>query len=103
RFGADFVGLNFYPGSPRCISEAQARPILQAIAYATPAGLFVNETWDRIRESVLRLGLNAVQVHADQLPPSPFNQLLFSSLPAFSVRDASSLTVVTQFLQRCHF
>jgi phosphoribosylanthranilate isomerase len=69
RLGADFIGLNFYPGSPRCISEGQARLILQALPVSvTPVALFVNETWDHMRDTAQRLGISTVQVHGDAAP-----------------------------------
>ena len=44
KCGADFIGLNFYPGSPRCVSRGQAQLILQALpANVTPVALFVND------------------------------------------------------------
>ncbi len=90
RFGADFVGLNFYPGSPRCISEGQARLIMQALpANVTPVALFVNEAWEDIRERAERLGIKTVQVHGDKVEQPPFASLEW--ILTTSVKDQSSL------------
>src|SRR5262245_42322042 len=68
RLGADVIGLNSYPGSPRCVSQSTARLILQALpASAIPVALFVNESWDHIRAAVQRLGIRTVQVHGDKI------------------------------------
>jgi phosphoribosylanthranilate isomerase len=67
--GVDALGLNFFPGSPRCVSEATAlelartRPALGALV-----GVFVDEAPGRIRELVQRCGLTAVQLHGDEPP-----------------------------------
>ena len=45
--GVDMIGLNFYAKSPRCINEATARAIVQALpASVVPVALFVNEPPD---------------------------------------------------------
>ncbi len=67
--GADAIGLNFYPRSPRCVTTQTA----QAIAAALPAnvlkvGLFVNETPERIRELAAAIPLDVVQLHGDETP-----------------------------------
>lgn len=102
EFGADFIGLNFYPRSPRCINEDQATLILQFLAAnVTPVALFVNEPWDRMREAAVRLGIGTVQVHADNLEPPPDQSLAW--IPAFSVRhdsDFSELATVILGLVR---
>ena len=93
RFGADFIGLNFYAGSPRCISEGQARLIMQALPQSvTPIGLFVNEPWEQIDEVTKRLGLTMVQVHGDELTPCPIWDLGW--VPAFPIRDESSFAAM---------
>jgi len=64
-----------------------------------PVALFVNETWEQIRTVAVRLGLNWVQVHGDQLQPCPFADLRW--IPAFPIRDASRLTVIRDFVESC--
>ncbi len=97
EFGADFIGLNFYPGSPRCVSEGQARLILQTKPRTSPVGLFVNESWERIRDVTARLGLIFVQVHGDHIEPCPFPNL--SWIPAFGVVDASSFMNIGKLIE----
>jgi phosphoribosylanthranilate isomerase len=100
RLGADYLGLNFYPGSPRCISEGQARLIVQALPQqVTPVALFANAPWERVRETAARLGMRMVQVHGEELSPCPFPGLVW--MPAFPVRDASSFAPIEKLLQAC--
>ncbi|WP_224247200.1 phosphoribosylanthranilate isomerase [Hyalangium gracile] len=67
--GADALGLNFYPRSPRYVEPATAaalghtRPGLGAVV-----GVFVNESPDIIRARVRECGLTAVQLHGDEPP-----------------------------------
>src|SRR5207244_12689646 len=47
RLGVDAVGLNFYAGSPRCVSEETAALIVRALPpFVEPVGLFVNDPLD---------------------------------------------------------
>ena len=65
--GADLIGLNFYPPSPRCISESTAREI-RAVLPATvwSVGVFVNADREHIVALTERLNLHAVQFHGDE-------------------------------------
>lgn len=57
EFGADFLGFNFYPSSPRYIAPERARPILERIPPEVGCvALFVNEPKEKVR-SVLGWGL----------------------------------------------
>jgi phosphoribosylanthranilate isomerase len=88
RFGADFIGLNFYPGSPRCIDETQARLIVGGLPPSVMSvALFVNEHWNRIRELTGRCEINIAQVHGEPISPCPFTELRW--IPAFGLQDES--------------
>ncbi len=101
RLGADFIGLNFYPGSPRCISEGQARLIVQALpSDVTPVGLFVNETWARIHEITARLKIDTIQIHGDQVEPCPLHDRRW--IPAIPVRDKSDFDALAESLLRTY-
>jgi phosphoribosylanthranilate isomerase len=68
--GADFLGLNFWPGSPRHVELAAAGEIAAAALAARSSirlvGLFVNERRERVEEIVEALGLDFVQLHGDE-------------------------------------
>ena len=67
--GADALGFNFWPRSPRYISQNAARSVIQRIApLISSVGVFVNEDQRRIAEIVSDVGLSAVQLHGDETP-----------------------------------
>jgi len=65
--GAEMIGLNFYPPSPRCLSIDQAREIRRAIgARAIVVGVFVNASRDYVEERRRELDLDMIQFHGDE-------------------------------------
>ncbi len=78
--GADLLGLNFWPGSPRVVSLAQAGAIAAAARLATrqrrepargPAllvGVFVDPEPSFVAAAVEAAGLDLVQLHGDEEP-----------------------------------
>jgi phosphoribosylanthranilate isomerase len=96
--GADMIGLNFYPKSPRCIDEAAARTILQVLpASVTPVALFVNESLALMQRTIDALDLRTVQIHGDL---SEGLLAGFECIPAFAVRDSVSLAHITAEVER---
>jgi len=64
--GADMVGLNFYPRSPRYIEPKVARQIVEAIPRSVqPVGVFVDALADEIRRIANATGIRCVQLHGD--------------------------------------
>jgi phosphoribosylanthranilate isomerase len=87
--GADAIGLNFVASSPRCVSEALARQIVQALpAGFMSVGVFVDADYEQLMQIKQRVGLCCLQLHGDESPA-----LLARCLPhaykALRVRDAS--------------
>ena len=65
--GADFIGLNFYPPSPRCLTLEPAAAIARAVkGRARLVGVFVNATRAYIEERLELLGLDLLQFHGDE-------------------------------------
>ena len=68
--GASALGFNFYPKSPRYVSEETAAGIVATLpASVCKVGVFVNETPDRVSDSVSRAGLDVAQIHGDVRHP----------------------------------
>jgi phosphoribosylanthranilate isomerase len=67
--GADAIGLNFYPPSPRCISVEKAAEIRAAIPASIPvSGVFVNVAPGEIVAIGRRVGFDIAQLHGDESP-----------------------------------
>jgi len=68
--GADAIGLNFYPNSPRYIEPAQAAKIIEKLPpFVTVVGVFVNHRDPQnLEDFAVSLGLHAVQLHGNETP-----------------------------------
>lgn len=67
--GADAIGLNFWPGSPRHVGLAQARQIVQAVRGAvTVVGLFVDAGAEELARVRREVALDVLQLHGE-VPP----------------------------------
>jgi phosphoribosylanthranilate isomerase len=68
--GADAIGLNFYPSSPRYIDPARAAKIIEKLPpFVTIVGIFVNHPDPQnLEDFALALGLHAVQLHGNETP-----------------------------------
>jgi phosphoribosylanthranilate isomerase len=96
--GADAVGLNFYPKSPRFLTPAQAAGIVRALpAFTAPVGVFVGMPLRQVCAVAFQLGLRGVQTYDDQPPDEdPFP---FAHVPAFRVKDVAGLEHVRRFVE----
>ncbi len=67
--GADMIGLNFYPPSPRYVSPERARTIVEHLPPDVLAvGIFVNETAEAMMHVAEVSGVKKVQLHGDEVP-----------------------------------
>jgi phosphoribosylanthranilate isomerase len=67
NLGADFIGLNFYPRSPRKISAKHAKEIVSQIPpFVTSVGLFVDEPVPSVAKTVKATGIKAAQLHGNE-------------------------------------
>jgi phosphoribosylanthranilate isomerase len=101
ELGADAVGLNFYPASPRYVDPARAAAILRELPpFVEAVGLFVNVP---LHEAVARLAplprVRCVQWHGEGREPPDGSG--YHLIPAFPVRDAAGLAEVTRYLDSC--
>ncbi|HEY3104139.1 MAG TPA: bifunctional indole-3-glycerol-phosphate synthase TrpC/phosphoribosylanthranilate isomerase TrpF [Pyrinomonadaceae bacterium] len=72
--GADMLGFNFYPRSPRFIELSNAREIIEAVRShrgaqhrpVTIVGVFVNESVDGVIRIANEAKLDGIQLHGDE-------------------------------------
>ena len=96
--GADALGFNFWPQSPRYISPRAAREMINRLSPVVSAvGVFVNEEANRIIDIASEVGLTAVQLHGDESPE--FCQRLGSikTIKAIRVGQDFDLSVIESY------
>ena len=99
--GADALGLNFYPKSPRYVERDQARAIVDALPKdVVKVGLFVNADADDVRRTFDDLGLDLIQLHGDE-PPSFLGQLGDRPVMRAFRLDRRGLEPVGEYLEDC--
>jgi len=99
--GADAVGLNFHPPSPRSLSPAQARELLDRLPpFVEAVGVFVQRRLDELRELLGELGrVRTVQVHGGE--PEVVAAAPYHYVPALQVRDEADLRRAEAYLEAC--
>jgi phosphoribosylanthranilate isomerase len=99
RAGADLIGLNFYPASPRYVSPEQARDIVSHLraelgdACPTLVGVFVNASADEVRAIVESADLDYAQLSGDE-PPATLHAL--SGIAFKAIRPADEAAALEQ-------
>jgi phosphoribosylanthranilate isomerase len=89
--GADAIGLNFYPASPRYVSPETARTLSRIIGkQATVVGVFVNANPGDVAAIAQRVGLDYVQLHGDEEPDWAERASQFVSLQGMPLIKAVS-------------
>jgi len=67
--GADALGFNFYPPSPRAVTPAQAWGIIRRLPpFVEAVGVFVNWSSDAVTAMARAVRLASVQLHGDESP-----------------------------------
>lgn len=99
--GADAIGLNFYRLSPRYVEPKQADGILRRLPpFVDAVGLFVEQPLGEAIRLVKQLGrIGTIQWHGER--HEVVNTFPFRFIPAFHVRDGSSLAIIATYVRAC--
>jgi phosphoribosylanthranilate isomerase len=97
ELGADLIGLNFYPRSPRYVEPNIARQIVKTLSADVDAvGVFVDGNAEEIRKTANTARVRSVQLHGNFSPEtahelaSEFRVIrVFSTHPRFRPEEAS--------------
>ena len=105
EFGANILGFNFYPPSPRCIAPEKAKEILERLPVdAFNVALFVNEPKARVN-AVLdasrlrdgRLGYRGLQFHGEESSAYCQGWGGITVIKAFRIKERASLAALDGF------
>lgn len=99
--GADWMGFIFFRRSPRYVEELPA----YLPAKVKRVGVFVNESFGEIRETISRFGLDMVQLHGDE-PPALCRELRKEGvevIKSFSIGDTFSAESTAAYEGECHY
>jgi len=67
--GADLVGLNFVPGSPRCLDPRSAERIAARVeGQVERVAVFQDAPWEEIERTLRRVEVERVQLHGEEAP-----------------------------------
>ena len=98
--GVDALGVNFYPGSPRCLDPARDAGWLRELAGIVPrVAVLVNPTRAEIGRLLADNLADSVQLHGDE-DPAFCRELAAEKIPfakALRVRDEKSLRPAGSF------
>ncbi len=101
HMGADIIGFNFYPPSPRYLTIEQAAEVaVQLSAYVNLAGVFVNASHETIRTAIKACHLDWVQLHGDESPDfcHEFSSDEVKIMKAIQVKDERDIEKAHDYL-----
>ena len=94
--GADAVGINFHPTSPRFVDPRLAQPVLRAVpALMSAVGVFVAQPFRQVCAIAYQLGLSGVQWYGD--PREAVDPFPFALIAAYRIKDRRSLDDITAY------
>lgn len=94
--GADALGFNFYPGSPRFLRREQAQRLIEEIPLIHRVGVFVNADIQQVIDLAIDLSLDCVQFHGDE-SPEYCNQLARPWYKVFRLEQESELAKLSAY------
>jgi len=100
EMGADLLGFNFCPQSPRYLTPQKAGDVIRKLpAFVDVAGIFVNASFEQINRTVESCQLDWAQLHGDESPE--FCRSLLSlnvkTMKALRVKDKGDIDRAEEF------
>ena len=105
--GADLLGLNFVPGSPRLVDIRTAAAICDAVggSRVERVAVFRDAAWDEIERVLRATEFERIQFHGEETPaeiPMPHLAIkAFRAGPKFSVEDMRAYDTRAYLLDAC--
>lgn len=98
--GADLLGFNFVPESPRYLTVDQAAAIATKLpAFIALAGVFVNSPREAIHEAMEACFLDWIQLHGDETPEfcQSFCEVPVKVMKAIRVKESGDIKRANSF------
>jgi phosphoribosylanthranilate isomerase len=100
EMGADLLGFNFCPRSPRYVQSEKVAAIIRKLpAFVDVVGIFVNSPIEHIREVASQCQLDWIQLHGEE-DPEFCRWLAYDTvklMKALRVKDASDIQKVDNY------
>ena len=107
NIGADFVGFNFYPESPRKISEKLCKEIVQKLPpFIVPAGVFVDEEIEALKKTAKKCSLKMIQLHGSESPEYCKQVAAETGIPvmkAFRIENEGTIEAIKPYLEAVNY
>ena len=107
NIGADFVGFNFYPLSPRKISEKLCKEIVQKLPpFITPVGIFVDEDIEVLKKTAKKCALKLIQLHGSESPEycrQVFAETAVPVMKVFRIENEGSVEAIRPYLDAVNY
>ena len=99
--GVDLIGFNFYPKSPRCLSQMPDYLPQQA----RRVGVFVNQPKEEVTMYADRFGLDYLQLHGTESPGycRTLQATGFHLIKVFSIARAKDLERIHEYERLCEY
>ncbi|MDX1386778.1 MAG: phosphoribosylanthranilate isomerase [bacterium] len=97
ELGADYLGFNFYPDSPRYLTPEKAKNLFEEIPTNIPkVGVFVNADLQKVIDLAVDLELDFLQFHGDE-KPEELNPLGRPWWKAFRLKNEADVLEIPKY------
>ena len=101
ELGADALGFNLYPKSPRYVDPRLITPLLRAMPPMVNAvGVFVDLRIRQVTALAYQLGLGSIQCFADMNDVDDWHP--FRMMSVFRLKDENSILGIERYLEKCN-
>ncbi len=106
QLAPDYMGLIFYPKSPRAVNEKNADTLCRAIPEnAEKVGVFVNELMTEVIRLTEMFNIKTIQLHGNESPEycNELQLLGYTIIKAFGVSEDFDFDTLTPYENSCSF
>ncbi len=106
--GVDWMGMIFYPKSPRYVASEETSDAVSALNTVERVGVFVNENCEEVVRKCAQYHLDCIQLHGNETPEylKTLRKLIpkgIKFIKAFSIRIAEDLLPASGYEDLCEY